>query len=666
MKQLLTLILLLLVSHEAFAASGGGLRAAQQKAAAVLGAEARLQLAAVGEGDRPAYYIYNNVEAGKGFVIVAGDDGDNDVLGYSETGSYDNANMPPQLACWLQDYAEQLALVRRGVAAHYHNATAYPTIEPLIQTHWDQQAPYNKWNPTNPIIDMQFPYTGCVATAMAQILKYWSSDKPTTAIPSYSYKLNAGGTIYTVNVDGLPATTFNYSQMRNTYNSDDIDVAAYEVARLMAYCGRSAQMIYTSSTANTVTRGSYLSQYFGFNENQVTEQREYYSAAEWDSLLYDELQAGRPVMYSGARQDASKEQSGHAFIVDGYKDGLFHINWGWSGHYDGYFKLSECNPYGGGAGAGTGRDGYSFRQIAVTRLTPGEVEAGHPRGGTAPGEGGLVVNAVDYEGERRLGKEMALRFDISNQGTAYYNSAYLFVDGKLTTGAGVMIDPGENDEVLMHIKLESAGMVALKLCGENDGSQTFWEDSVRIKANHDPKLSFGTPKVASLLDERYYNISGNIFHATVPVINNDTEVFYDSLTFIINRYVPNSGGISLDMRDAGIPEGEESFELLIPAGETQEVAVTFGGLSYGQRYWLQVCYYLHSAKRNVYEKISELYTIIYGESRLEAVRCDADGTDQEAYYDLQGRRIAEPRKGGLYIHRKKLIRWGASPIIEEE
>ena len=360
-------------------------------------------------------------------------------------------------------------------------------------------------------------------------------------------------------------------------------------------------------------------------------------------------------MYSGARQDASREQSGHAFIVDGYKDGLFHINWGWSGFFDGYFKLSECNPYGGGAGAGTGRDGYSFRQIAVTRLTPGEVEEGHPRGGTAPAEGGLVVDAFDYEGERRIGSEMTLRFNITNQGTAYYNRAFLFVDGKLTTGAGVMIDPGESDEVLLHIKPERAGMLSLKLCGENDGSLEFWEDSLRIKSNRDPQLTFGTPVVAHLQDERYYNISGKTFEATVSITNDDTEIFDDTLTFVINRYVPYSGDISWDFKGNGVPEGEESFDMLIPAGDTQEVTVSFSGLTIGQRYWLQVGYYQHSAKKKVYQKISEEYTILPGESGIEAVRSDGAATDQEQYFDLLGRRVIKPRKGGIYIRRKTTI-----------
>ena len=218
-----------------------------------------------------------------------------------------------------------------------------------------------------------------------------------------------------------------------------------------------------------------------------------------------------------------------------------------------------------------------------------------------------------------------------------------------------MIDPGESDEVLLHIKPERAGMLSLKLCGENDGSLEFWEDSLRIKSNRDPQLTFGTPVVAHLQDERYYNISGQTFEATVSITNDDTEIFDDTLTFVINRYVPYSGDISWDFKGNGVPEGEESFDMQIPAGDTQEVTVSFSGLTIGQRYWLQVGYYQHSAKKKVYQKISEEYTILPGESGIEAVRFDGAATDQEQYFDLLGRRVIKPRKGGIYVRRKTTI-----------
>ena len=652
MNRLLTIILLTFVSL-AMSAENIGRRSAKQKAVTVMGAEAQLELAAVAEGSSPAYYVFNNTASAKGFVIVAGDEGNNDILGYATSGKFDADSLPPQLAFWLACYEEQLELIRQGGAAPYRSATIYPTIEPLVTTHWDQQSPYNKMNPMNPITNNQFPTTGCVATAMAQVMKYWSSDKATTDIPEYSYKLNSSGTIYTVNVSGLPATTINYSLLRNDYNSGDNDASAQEVARLMAYCGRAAKMAYMSTTASAVCRGTYLSEYFGYNTNQVTESREYYSSEEWDSLLYHELQASRPVIYSGARQDTSKEQYGHAFIVDGYKEGLFHINWGWSGRYDGYFKLSECNPYGSGTGAGTGRDGFSFRQIAVTHLTPGDVESIEPRGGESLEEGGLVVNGIGYEGEKKVGNELTLTVNTTNQGIAYYNRMYLFVDDKLTTGAGVWIDPGETDDVLLHIELVKAGVVALKLCAENDGSSVLWEESITVRTYHDPKLVFGTPEIDNLQDPQYNNISGPVFRATLPVTNEDTDPFDEQLTFILNRYVKPSVPISLDPQWDGVPVAEQTFDMVIPAGETKEITVSFYDLSVGERYWLQAKYYMYSKKDYVYVRLSDTYTLLPGETGIGIVRCDAVAIDGNEYYDLQGRRVTQPRKGGLYILRQQ-------------
>jgi len=125
-------------------------------------------------------------------------------------------------------------------------------------------------------------------------------------------------------------------------------------------------MIYYTNEASAPTSGKYFADYFGFNPYYQEVKRADFSSTAWDELIYSELAAQRPVIYSGAKVT----NSGHAFICDGYKDGLYHINWGWGGHYDGYFKLSECNSYGTGTGAGNGLDGYSFDQEAIIRIQP--------------------------------------------------------------------------------------------------------------------------------------------------------------------------------------------------------------------------------------------------------------------------------------------------------
>lgn len=644
MNRLLTVILLTLVAHS-LSAQYVGRRAAQQRAAAVMGTEAQLELAVVAEGDSPAYYVFNNTASAKGFVIVAGEKGNNDILGYATSGQFDADNLPPQLAFWLACYEEQLELIRQSRAVPYRAATIYPTIEPLVTTHWDQQSPYNKMNPMNPVTDKQFPTTGCVATAMAQVMKYWSSDKPTTDIPEYSYKLNSSGTVYQVEVPGLSATTFDYALMRNNYSSGDNDDSAQEVARLMAYCGRAAKMIYTSTIAYTNMPGKCFPEYFSYNVNQVMETREYYSSQEWDSLLYHELQASRPVIYSGARQNTNKEQDAHAFIIDGYKDGLFHINWGWSGRYDGFFKLSECNPYGSGTGAGVGRDGFSFRQLAVTHLTPGEVEPTEPRGGESPEGGGLVVNDVKYEGVLRAGHEITMRVNITNEGVAYYNKAFLFVDDKLTTGAGVWIDPGETDDILLHFASETDGLLSLKLCGANDGSLMFWEGQLSVKKDKDPMLKFSEATVANVFDPVARTILGRFFEATFTVTNEDSESFEEPIHYILYK------GSKLDYDVAG----EVTEEKYLAAGETQEVTLSFGPLDVNSSYMLVARYQKYSDKATAEVPLTKYYKILGGQTEVKMVRCDGVATDDEELFDLQGRRVTQPRKGDIYLLRHQGI-----------
>ena len=211
---------------------------------------------------------------------------------------------------------------------------------------------------------------------MAQILKYWSAEKGSIAIPGYSYDLqyqDSNGEVQTVTteVDALNDTTFNYAIMQNTYTvADTATEAGKEVAMLMRYCGQAAGMIYYTAQGSAPTSGKYFATYFGFNPYYQELKRTDYSSTAWDAIIYGELVAKRPVIYSGSKVS----KAGHAFICDGYKDGLFHINWGWGGHYDGYFKLSEANSYGTGTGAGNGMDGYSFDQQAIIRIQPESTE----------------------------------------------------------------------------------------------------------------------------------------------------------------------------------------------------------------------------------------------------------------------------------------------------
>ena len=360
------------------AAAAVGRREAMQKAAALFGNTAPVELVAAAEGSEPAYYVFNVQRSRQGFVIVSGED-QGDILGYSDTGAFDPADVPPAVRYWLQCYEEQVAEIRAGRATPYRAAVAHKAVEPLVRTQWNQNAPYNSLLPTNPLTGEHFTATGCVATMLAQLLRYWAVPKPTAGIPAYSYYLSNSGLSYSteqqsgyqlVSIDSLPSTTFNYDLLQDTYTSADAGTASgAEVARLMQYCGRAVKMKYMSTESSASIGGSTLADYFGFSPYSQYTNRNRYSAAEWDELVYADLAAGRPVIYRGAAQSATGS-SGHIFLCDGYRDGLYHINWGWGGHYDGYFKLSEMNPRGTGTGGSNGYDGYSIDQAAVFGVQP--------------------------------------------------------------------------------------------------------------------------------------------------------------------------------------------------------------------------------------------------------------------------------------------------------
>jgi hypothetical protein len=307
--------------------------------------------------DKPPYYIFN-AKDNKGFVIVSGDERTEQILGYSDKGKIDMDNMPDGLKVLLQQYAAEIkslgsttTTVAKAKAASTSTASATKTsISPLVESEWGQNSPYNDNCPT---YSSGWSYgtcvTGCVATAMAQIMYYWGKQKgynlSTTDIPAYT---TLTGKYYR---SALSATTFDWDSMTPTCSTS---AAGTAVAKLMQYVGQSVRMDYGSSSnawGSDVCRA--YRDYLGFDKHTRDAYRQDYTSSEWDDLLYNEVAAGRPVEITGSfsNGDADKTWSGHSFVCDGYStsNGGFHINWGWNGsRYDGYFKLSSLNPYGSG------------------------------------------------------------------------------------------------------------------------------------------------------------------------------------------------------------------------------------------------------------------------------------------------------------------------------
>lgn len=301
------------------------------------------QLAKAAQND--AYYIFNAEQDG-GFVIVSSDERTDEILGYSTEGNIDPDNMPENMKAWLKGYEEEIKALPANAQNAPSNVPLHPAVEPLITTKWNQPAPYNLQCPVH---DGKYCITGCVATAMAQVMNYhkWPQDI-TTAIPAYDYGESEWDeetqtNIYKYHEDELPPTTFEWDLMKDNYDKNETGPEAQAVAKLMRYCGQAVKMEYSPYESIAYQESALLMiDYFGYDKGAKHVSRIIYNNREWDELIYREIAANRPVLYSGY---PAPGPIGHAFVCDGYDgNGLYHFNWGWGGSQDGFFRLSLLNP----------------------------------------------------------------------------------------------------------------------------------------------------------------------------------------------------------------------------------------------------------------------------------------------------------------------------------
>ena len=333
-----------------------------------------------------AYYYVFNIGDNNGFIIVSGDDRAKDILGYSHHGIFNSDSLPPNFSTWLNLYQKEIkVLMNQPEELSYTssvslsptentttNKTIYATsVAPLLGgIKWDQGTPYNELCPTISTKSSERTVTGCVATAMAQVMRYhqW----PITGKGSNTY--TPDGYFQALTVD-FSKTTYDWKNMTETYNSLSTATEKTAIATLMYHCGVAVNMDYGfSSSASPTNMAKALIKYFSYDPNIQSYHRDYYTRSEWENMLKTELNAKRPVLYAGNSTDA-----GHQFVCDGYdSNDRFHFNWGWSGESDGYFELSALNPSVLGIGGGTS-GGFNSDQLFVIGVQkPNETSVAAP------------------------------------------------------------------------------------------------------------------------------------------------------------------------------------------------------------------------------------------------------------------------------------------------
>jgi hypothetical protein len=388
MKTKLLSLLLIIVCFSVFGkpvdenrAKTVGLYFLQNKTNSTLLKEARnLQLAykvssTIGDAleERTMFYVFNvdNV----GFVIVSGDDTVIPVLGYSDQGIFHSDNMPPAFQKWLEGYKNEIIyVINHDIKAteeinkqwslqitnkNSNTTLSTNTVTPLLQSiQWSQSPYYNALCPSGSV-------TGCVATAMAQIMKFWNY--PATGSGFHSYNHPQYGRLSA----NFGNTTYQWSSMPNQLISSSTNTQINAVATLMYQCGVSVDMNYTptsSGAAGATKVQPALINYFGYQNNATIKLRgNYPNVSDWINLLKNELISGRPMYYEGAGNGPNA--TGHAFVCDGFDaNDMFNFNWGWAGAHNNYFVVNALNPSGTGTGGGSGT--YNSNQKIVIGIQP--------------------------------------------------------------------------------------------------------------------------------------------------------------------------------------------------------------------------------------------------------------------------------------------------------
>lgn len=336
-----------------------------------------------GEGDAQAYYYIFNRGKKEGFAIISGDDRMYSVLAYADQGYFDMQNAPEHIKAWMSQYDSTIEQLLKmpdlslGKNSSLKSQKDYPSIQPLLGgIKWNQDYPYNFSTPTD-YTGQNMP-TGCVATAAAQVMRYHKWPDQSVGA-SYTYRDEFARVERTASF----GKKYNWDKMRDYYDPKDgtyTQENVREIGSLLRDIGFAAQMNYSSQASGAWEHDlvKTLRRNFKYDKSLSLRIRHNYHAKGWEELIQKELQAQRPVFYTGYGKGG-----GHAFVCDGYsQDGLYHFNWGWGGMADGYFRLTALKPSALGIGAGLGD--YSLAQAIIVNFTPDKNGNSQPEPKLAP------------------------------------------------------------------------------------------------------------------------------------------------------------------------------------------------------------------------------------------------------------------------------------------
>lgn len=371
----------------------------------------------------PAVYLFADNDQ---MMAVSANDVAAPLLGYGLTPG--EGELPPQMTAWLNDYAVAIAYAdslqkenkwTKGTAPRRIQPNE-AVIGPLLTCTWNQDNPYNRLCPKQ---DGQATFTGCVATAMAQVMYYHKYPDRSTGEGTATM----GDQTLTRSLE----TTFTWDMMIDNYGAGFNSRQGQAVANLMVTCGFAVNMGYSTAGSGALSENvprAFVNN-FSYDKTAWLYYRDNYTLQEWEDMLINELRDNGPIYYAGASANGA-----HAFVCDGYDgDHYYHFNWGWGGYCDGYFLMDALDPSGQGIGGYEG--GYNLGQSAMmgVRKPVEGSEKPEPRlsqGGdrdlTAKLEGRNLSfdNGWFYYGYERAGFYIAFEFEHRQTGDKRYHVVF--------------------------------------------------------------------------------------------------------------------------------------------------------------------------------------------------------------------------------------------------
>ena len=465
------------------------------------------------------YYIYSR-GAGLGYIIVSGDDCLPTVLGYTESGDYDEENLPPTFYAFLNYYqtliedaqaaGENVSRTSSKRRAAQQKASSKSTISPLMTTAWHQSTPYNSWCPYITGTTTRAA-TGCVATAGAQVVYYWHKDNPDyygATTPTYSY----GDAPVTESV--AKGTPIKWDLMLDNYNSSYPDEFGDAVGEFVFALGAATWLTYGSSTSgqisNLVSTFSSL-----FNLSGTCVYKGSTSDDSWANTVYSDLSKGHPIVYCGYNDTSG----GHAVVIDGYNasSALFHFNFGWGGTSDGYYTVDDE----------TGMNGFNSEQ-GMTYLV--EPKTKNLSATITEPDGFYVSHSNDIQIVAR------------NDGTLDYSGLYIFSesssskptslsDAKDSDTETTIAADGENVYITLSVKPSTARTFYLTV---TDGDLNVLDQITVAATEYTNDLSFdsftvyGSSDTQTIGGEEYTVVYSDRVTIAANVTNHSDENYEDS------------------------------------------------------------------------------------------------------------------------------------------